>query len=337
MPRGGGLSPAADLIEEQWIDWIVHGSGGTPRLLMSDGGDERVIRAAKRLGANLCHPVLVTEKKSITASLHPVVAGTGVDVISPAELRDSLAGECLAKDNDHFGRSQVAKWLEDPLFLAAGAVASDVADACVSGATRPTSDVLRAGLKVIRPAKNRKTVSSSFLMCMPDGRWFAYGDCAVVPEPDADELAEIAIATAQTYESLVGNEPRVAMLSFSTLGSAEHQTINVIRDAISAVHADVADVNIDGEMQFDAAFVDKVARVKAPRSSVAGDANVFIFPNLAAGNIAYKMTERLGSAGAYGPILQGLAKPFNDVSRGCGDADIFTVALISMVQAIANQ
>ncbi|EMY34236.1 phosphate acetyltransferase, partial [Arthrobacter crystallopoietes BAB-32] len=201
------------------------------------------------------------------------------------------------------------------------------------GANRPTADVLRAALRVAGTDPDAHCVSSSFLMSLPDGRRFGYGDCAVLPEPDPEQLAEIAISTSRTFEALTGEEPKVAMLSFSTKGSADHASVQLVRQATERVRERAPGLSVDGELQFDAALLKSVGDHKAPDSDVAGCANVFIFPNLAAGNIGYKITQRLAGAEAYGPILQGLALPVNDLSRGCSASDIVNVALISIMQS----
>jgi phosphotransacetylase len=210
------------------------------------------------------------------------------------------------------------------------------ADAAVAGCRNPSGDVIRAGLHMIGLRPGHSTVSSSFLLRTPDGRSLAFGDCAVVPEPDETQLADIALATAGTFGSLTGEDPVVAMLSFSTLGSADHASVRRVREATRLVRERDPGLCVDGEMQFDAALVASVAEQKAAGSSVAGRANVFVFPNLAAGNIGYKIAQRLGGADAFGPILQGLRAPMNDLSRGCDAEDVVSVAVISALQAQAG-
>jgi len=212
-------------------------------------------------------------------------------------------------------------------------VAAGEADACVAGAARPTPDVVRAALFCIGTAPGVDVVSSCFLFVLPDGTPITYGDCGVVPEPDADQLASIAIASATTHAQLAGEESRVAMLSYSTKGSAAGPRVELVRTATELVRSRAPALAVDGELQFDAAWAPDVASTKAPGSPVAGRANVFIFPDLSSGNIAYKITQRLAGAQAYGPLLQGTAGVIHDLSRGCSVDDMVTVATIAACQA----
>ena len=226
--------------------------------------------------------------------------------------------------------------LDDPLHTAALMVAAGEADACVAGADRPTPDVVRAALFCIGLAPGADIVSSCFLLQLPDGTPLTYGDCGVVPEPDAAQLASIAIASAATHAQLAGDEPRVAMLSYSTKGSAEGRSVELVRAATELVRARAPTLAVDGELQFDAAWTPEVAASKAPGSTVAGRANVFVFPDLSSGNIAYKITHRLAGARAYGPLLQGTRGVIHDLSRGCSIDDIVAVATIAAFQAVVG-
>jgi phosphate acetyltransferase len=206
-------------------------------------------------------------------------------------------------------------------------------DGCVAGAAHPSPDVLRAAIHCIGVAEDSALVSSFFLMILPDGRPVTFADCAVVPTPDVDQLASIGIDAARSHRLLTGEEPRVAFLSFSTKGSAEHEAVSLVQHAAEKAQSQRPDLTIDGELQFDAAFVPSVGERKAPDSDVAGRANVFVFPNLDAGNIGYKITQRVGGAEAFGPVLQGLKQPANDLSRGADAEDIVNVVAITAILA----
>jgi phosphotransacetylase len=311
--------------------WRARLAGSDSRVVLTDGDDDRMVVAARRLAATTpVTPVLLSD------TLRP---RNGIEVLTTADARD-LPGiaECLetALSRRKLSPGERDALAGDPLYIGAAAVRAGLADACVGGAARPTADVIRAGIRVIGLAAGVDTVTSCFLMLMPDGRAFAYADCAVLPEPDTQQLAEVALSTTSTFAALADRVPVVAMLSFSTKGSADHPVVHRVRAATELVRARSPQLAVDGELQFDAAVAEAVATRKAPGSPVAGRANVFIFPNLDAGNIAYKITERLGHAAAVGPILQGLAAPMNDLSRGCSVDDVVSVALISAVQAARN-
>lgn len=227
--------------------------------------------------------------------------------------------------------------LENKLYFANMLVKCGYADGLVAGAVNSSADVLRPALQIIKTAPDSKIVSSFFLMDVPNCEYganglFVYSDCGMVQNPTSEELAEIAITSAKTFEQLVGEVPSVAMLSHSTLGSAKHSDVEKVVRAVEIAKTRDPQIELDGEFQFDAAIVPSVAEKKAPNSKVAGHANVLIFPDLDSGNIAYKITERLAHAKAYGPITQGLAKPVNDLSRGCNEFDIVGVVAITAYQ-----
>ena len=217
------------------------------------------------------------------------------------------------------------------LTLAAQQLKNGAVDVVVSGAVATTSAVIKTGLQHLDFAPGTSLISSTFLMVLPDGRTLTYADCGVVPYPDANKLSQIAVSSARTHKKLTGQNPLTAFLSFSTLGSAQHERVDVVRSALSMARAAAPELQFEGELQFDAAFVPEVAQRKAPASALAGRANVLIFPNLDAGNIAYKITERLGGAIAIGPILQGFSKPWLDLSRGCSAEDIALAAAVGVL------
>jgi phosphate acetyltransferase len=240
----------------------------------------------------------------------------------------------LFENREHRGLSLEAatKAVEDPLLYAALLVKIGAVDGAVAGSVASTSSVIRAALHGVGMAEGGKTVSSFFLMQFPD-QAVTFSDCGVVPSPDARQLAEIAISAARSHRILTGQVPRVALLSFSTLGSAEHEEVNKVRQALKLVKQWQPELIIDGELQFDSAWVPNVAARKAPGSPVAGQANVLVFPDLNSGNIAYKIAERLGGAQALGPLIQGIQRPFMDLSRGCRVQDIVDVTVIASILA----
>lgn len=230
-------------------------------------------------------------------------------------------------------REEALRMMQNPLYYGAAMVDAGLADGCVAGSVAATADVIRAAIHVIALRPETSVVSSTFLMAMPNGNVFTYADCGVVPYPDEQQLADIALNSAGTHQLLTGEEPKVAMLSFSTKGSAPHPRSQLVTDALEIGQKKNPELIIDGELQFDAAFVPEVARRKSPDSPLDGQANVFIFPNLDAANIAYKITERLAGATATGPILQGLAKPMMDLSRGCDWEDIVNAACVAILMS----
>lgn len=303
------------------------------RILLPESADPRVMQAAAELAAqNIVQTVFITLPDGV------LTAPKGVEVFSELsdanDWRERAAAaltEFRAAKGMTLDKARVA--LENPLLLAALLVRLGYADGCVAGSIATTADVLRAGIQGLGLAKGAKQVSSIFIMELRDGRLLSFGDCAVNPDPDSVALADIAICSAKSHELLTGQTPSVALLSFSTRGSAEHPNVEKVRAALGHVQVACPELAVDGEMQFDAALVPEIAQKKAPNSVVAGRANVFIFPDLNAGNIGYKIAERIGGAKAIGPVLQGFAKPWMDLSRGCSAEDIANVAVIAAVLA----
>lgn len=308
------------------------------RIVLPESSDLRTLKAAHFLTQHdICSVVLLGEESVILADAaqHDLNLDK-VEIQSPdSSLNLSKYAESFFEKRKAKGvtESQAMKTVTHELFFAASMVAHGDADGCVAGAVNTTGDVLKAAFQVIGMRRGSSVVSSIFLMSLNDGRNLTYGDCAVVPYPDADQLASIANDSATTHYQLTGELPKVAMLSFSTKGSATHQNVDLVRNALEIVTRKHPELLIDGELQFDAAFVPEVGIKKAPGSNVAGNANVYVFPNLDAGNIAYKITERLAGATATGPIIQGLNKPMNDLSRGCSWEDIVNTACVTCLQA----
>lgn len=314
-------------LSAQWAQRLHEGTAAPTAVVLAEGEDRRVREAASQLAEIGVRPILVGRWR---ADLSRDVECRSVHELQTVDVADRLD---RLGDRKQWSPHERRAAATDPLLVSACSVGAGEVDAAVAGAVSPSGDVIRAALRGIGLAPASSILSSCFLLELGTGAPVAFADCAVVPEPDVDGLADIALSTARTFGALTGRDPAVAMLSFSTSGSADHPTVRLVREATAlALQRDPA-LRIDGELQFDAAFIPAVAASKAPDSSVAGEANVFVFPNLAAGNIGYKIAERLGNASAYGPILQGLRAPMNDLSRGCSTQDVVNVALISALQA----
>ncbi len=316
------------------------------RIVLCEGEDPRVVKAASDTVKQGIARIVLLGKADEIARDNPDVDLTGVEIVDPAksekrkeyaELLYSLRkakgmtpeeADKLSYDNTYFG----------VLMLKAGD-----ADGLVSGACHSTANTLRPGLQIVKAAPGVPLVSSCFVMVAPEGGnpfcedgAFVYADCGLNENPNSEQLAEIAIMSAKTAEQITGMQPRVAMLSFSTKGSAKHADIDKVTAALAFAKEKAPSLNIDGELQLDAAIVPSVAKSKAPGSKVAGHANVLVFPDLDAGNIGYKLTERLGGFQAIGPLCQGFAKPINDLSRGCKSDDVVAVVAITALQAQGN-
>lgn len=305
-------------------------------IVLPEGNEARVVHAAGiLLKEKIATPILLGNSGQISGLAAQLeVDLTGAQILDPGQQPEfDEYAQTYYQLRKHKGMTQekAREVMKDPLYFGAMLVKKGRAAGAVAGSINTTGNVLRAAIQIVGLAKGIKVVSSSFIMVMPQGEILTFADCAVIPDPDPEQLASIAISSANTHRKLVGSEPRIAMLSFSTKGSAEHELVEKVVRATEIIKQSASDLMVDGELQFDAAYVEAVGKKKAPGSPVAGKANVFIFPDLNAGNIGYKMVQRLAGAEAVGPVIQGLANPYNDLSRGCSVDDIVNVAAICSI------
>ncbi len=315
-------------------------------IVLPEATDVRTLKAVDIISKNeFCKIVLIGNREEITK----VAKDNNFD-ISKAEIAEPNKSEDYEEYVNAFYELRKHKGMTiekskelmlNPVYFGMMMVKQGKADGLVSGATHSTADTLRPALQILKTAPNTKLVSTFAVMVVPNCEFgedgiFLFSDCGLNQNPNSEELSEIAISTAKSFKELIGKEPRVAMLSYSTMGSAKAEEVDKVRIATEIAKEKAPDLLIDGEMQFDAAVVPSIAKSKAPQSKVAGTANTMIFPDLQAGNIGYKLVERLAKAEAYGPICQGMAKPVNDLSRGCKAEDIVGVVAITCVQAQEN-
>lgn len=318
------------------------------RIVLPEGIEERTLKAADQLLADeVADLILIGNPDEIAGlakewGLENIGKATVIDPENHPKKEEYAQLLCELRKKKGMTIEEARKLVLNPLYLGCLIIKAGDADGQLAGAKNTTGDVLRPALQIIKTAPGITCVSGGMLLltqapeCGENGVLFV-GDVAVTPMPDANQLAQIAVCTAQTAKAVAGIEPRVAMLSFSTKGSAKHEVVDKVTEALAIAKEMAPDLKIDGELQADAALVPRVGQSKAPGSEIAGYANVLVFPCLEVGNIAYKLVERLGHATAIGPVLQGIARPVNDLSRGCSVNDIYNMVAITANQAIATK
>jgi len=324
-------------------DFKEKAASNLQKIVFAEGDDERIIRAAAEVEAEKIAKIIILAEQD---SIQKQAAEYGVD-LSGVEIIDPEKSEYIAEFTDEFyelrkhkgiTKEEAKNIVKDPLYFATMMIYTNKADGMVAGAANATGNVLRPAFQIVKTAEGISTVSSAIIMVLKDKSFGEDGvlvvsDCAVNPTPNSEQLAEIAITTADTAHRLLDFDPKVAMLSFSTMGSARHENVENVQQAVKVAHQNAPHLKIDGEMQADAALVESVGVRKAPESEIAGKANVLIFPDLQSSNIGVKLAQRLAKADSIGPILQGLAAPINDLSRGCSVEEIVNLTAITAIQA----
>lgn len=327
---------------------IARAKADKQRIVLPEGTEERTIKAADQLLADGVAEIILIGNPTEIKNLAVKFSLTNIDKAQIVDPKDNAKKQEYAdllfelRKAKGMTPEQAVKLAEDPLYLACLMIKNGDADGEIAGAQNTTGNVLRPALQIIKTAPGISVVSGAFMMFVKDNEYvpngvLVFADCAVTPNPTAPQLAEIAIASAHTARALVGEEPRVAMLSFSTKGSAKDPMVDKVVEATALAKKIDPTVEIDGELQADAALVPSVGNSKAPGSLVAGKANVLVFPTLEVGNISYKLVQRLAGAEAVGPVLQGMAAPVNDLSRGCSVDDIYKMVAVTANQAIATK
>lgn len=324
---------------------VARAKANKQRIVLPEGDEIRTLTAANKLvGEEVANIILIGNPASISKlakehSLNNIEKATIIDPSAHPKKEEYTQLLLDLRKNKGLTADEAKKLVENPLYLACLMIKNGDADGEVAGAENTTGDVLRPAFQIVKTLPGISVVSGAFLMFLPENKWgenglMVFADCAVHPNPTAEELAQIAVSTGQTTRSIAGFEPRIAMLSFSTKGSAKHEMVDKVVEATRLAKEIDPSLKIDGELQADAAIIEAVAQSKAPGSEIAGHANVLVFPTLEVGNIAYKLVQRLANAEAVGPILQGMAAPINDLSRGCSSEDIFALVAITANQAI---
>jgi len=320
------------------MDKIIKDASKKKRtIILPESHDERALRAAEKIvKSNIASVITIgNEDKIIEDSKKLNLNLYGIKIIDPekSELFEKFAEIYFGlRKKKGMTKEEAVQTVKHDLFFAALMIREGLADGSVAGSTASTADVMKAGIQCIGMPEGISIVSSFFLMIFPE-KTYSFADCAVVPNPDYQQLADIAISTANNHKKLTGEEPYVAMLSFSTKGSAKHELVDKVIQATELVKEKAPGLKVDGELQFDAAIINSIGKRKAPGSDVAGNANVLIFPDLNAGNIGYKIAQRLGKAEAIGPVIQGLKKPYFDLSRGCSVDDIVNTSAIAVLMS----
>lgn len=326
-------------------DIISRAQDNPQRIVLPEGTEERTLKAADIIAAEGIAKVILLGNKAEIEALASKFELKNIDKTTIVDPQDHPKLDAYAdllvelRKKKGMTKEKALELAKDPLFLSCLMIKSGDADGEVAGAQNATGDVLRPAFQIVKTAPGISVVSGAFLMFLKDAEYgenglMVFADCAVHPNPTAKELAEIAVATGKTTRSIAGIEPKIAMLSFSTKGSAKHEMVDKVVEATAIAKAMAPDMQIEGELQADAAIVPAIGASKAPGSTIAGHANVLVFPTLETGNICYKLVQRLGHAEAVGPILQGMAAPINDLSRGCSVDDIVKLVAITVNQVI---
>lgn len=307
-----------------------------PEIVFPEGDDARILRAAIRLNEDGdIKPIVLGDKKELEALAEKEGVELGnLEILDPAnyEAKDEMVKAFVERRKGKVNEEQAAEILKDHNYFGTMLIYMGKAKGLVSGAAHTTADTVRPALQIIKTKEGYKRCSGAFIM-LRDEEMYLMADCAINIDLDAEGLAEVAVVSNETAIQF-GMDPKIAMLSFSTKGSASHDRVTMVAEATKMAKEKNPEMAIDGELQFDAAFVESVAKKKAPGSEVAGHANVFVFPNIEAGNIGYKIAQRFGGFEAIGPILQGLNAPVNDLSRGCVEDEVYSLAIITAAQAV---